>query len=106
MPFASISKMQGWQDFGFKFKEGDDETTWDDQHGILTFHYTGPMTWWMSHAQGYAADLEAAMAEARRLAGKGNAEAKALLTSGCHDADGTTARRARRRPGATAPCGA
>ncbi len=22
MPFASISKVQGWQDFGFKFKEG------------------------------------------------------------------------------------
>ena len=47
MPFAAISKVKGWEDFGFKFKEGNDETRWDDEHGILTFRYTEPMTWWM-----------------------------------------------------------
>jgi len=35
------------EDFGFRFKEGNDETGWDDQHNILTFRYTEPMTWWM-----------------------------------------------------------
>ena len=47
MPFAKISEVQGWEDFGFRFKEGNDETKWDDEHGILTFRYTEPMTWWM-----------------------------------------------------------
>ena len=56
MPFAAISKVKGWEDFGFKFKEGNDETAWDDAHGITTFRYTEPMTWWMSDAQGDAAD--------------------------------------------------
>ncbi len=47
MPFAKISQIKGWEDFGFQFKEGDDETAWDDAHGIFTFHYTEPLTWWM-----------------------------------------------------------
>ncbi len=48
MPFAAISKVEGWEDFGFRFKEGDGETAWDDAHDLLTFRYTEPMTWWMS----------------------------------------------------------
>ena len=107
MPFAKISQVKGWEDFGFKFKEGNDETAWDDAHGILTFRYTEPMTWWMPMPEGMPRTLEAAMAEARRLADQGNAQAKALFTSGYHDADGRLAARlAAIRPGATAPCGA
>jgi hypothetical protein len=82
MPFAAISKVKGWEDFGFKFKEGNDETEWDDRHGILTFHYTEPMTWWMPMAKSGPRTHETAIAAARQLAGKGNAEAKALFTSG------------------------
>ncbi|MDD2600882.1 MAG: hypothetical protein PHO37_16945, partial [Kiritimatiellae bacterium] len=48
MPFAPISKVEGWEDFGFRFKEGDSETAWDDAHDMLTFRYTEPMTWWMA----------------------------------------------------------
>jgi hypothetical protein len=88
MPFASISKVQGWQDFGFKFKEGDNETRWDDQHGILTFHYSEPGSWWMPMPTTMPRTYDAAMAEARRLANRGSPEANALLTSGCRDADG------------------
>ncbi len=47
MPFAPISRVERFEDFGFKFKEGTDETAWDDAHDILTFRYTEPMTWWM-----------------------------------------------------------
>ncbi|MGA2031836.1 MAG: hypothetical protein ABSG68_06250 [Thermoguttaceae bacterium] len=93
MPFAKISQVQGWQDFGFKFKEGNDETEWDDRHGILTFRYTEPMTWWMAMPKDMPRTLDAALAEAKRLAGKGNAEAQALLTSGYHDCQGRFAAR-------------
>jgi hypothetical protein len=88
MPFAKISRVKGWEDFGFKFKEGNDETAWDDAHGILTFRYTEPMTWWMTMPQEMPRTLEAALAEARRLAEKGRREAQALLTSGYHNAQG------------------
>jgi len=87
--FADISKVRGWRDFGFKFKEGVSETAWDDQHGITTFHYTEPMTWWMRMPRRMPRTYEAALAEARRLAtGRQLPEAQAFLTSGFHDKDG------------------
>lgn len=88
MPFAKISKVEGWEDFGFQFKEGNDETAWDDEHGVTTFRYTEPMTWWMRMPPEMPRTYEAALAEAERLAGTGNALAKALLTSGFHDPSG------------------
>jgi len=89
MPFAKISQVKGWEDFGFKFKEGNDETAWDDAHGILTFRYTEPMTWWMPMPGDMPRTREAALAEARRLADQGKPQAQALFTSGYHDADGS-----------------
>jgi hypothetical protein len=88
MPFAKISKLKDWEDFGFKFKEGNDETRWDDEHGIVTFRYTEPMTWWMSMPKEMPRTMEAALAEAKRRADGGEAAAKALLTSGFHNASG------------------
>ncbi len=93
MPFAKISKVADWQDFGFRFKEGNDETAWDDQHDILTFRYTEPMTWWMSMKEGTPRTLEAALAEAKRLADEGKDAAQALFTSGYHDEKGQYAAR-------------
>jgi len=98
MPFGKISKVEGWEDFGFKFKEGNDETAWDDAHNILTFRYTEPMTWWMTMPKDLPRTYEAAVAEARRLAEKGNASAKALFTSGHRDADGRFVGRMRDEP--------
>jgi hypothetical protein len=89
MPFAPISQVPDWQDFGFRFKEGHDETQWDDQHGILTFRYTEPMTWWMPMPADMPRTMEAALAEARRLADeKNDRRALALFTSGYHNAAG------------------
>lgn len=89
MPFAKISDVNDWQDFGFKFKEGNNETAWDDQHGIITFRYTEPMTWWMRMPEGMPRTLDAALTEAKRLASeKGDPAAKAFLTSGYHNSDG------------------
>jgi hypothetical protein len=89
MPFAKISAVKNWQDFGFRFKEGTDETTWDDEHGIITFRYTEPMTWWMRMPKDMPRTIDAALAEARRLAIEGkDQQAMALLTSGFHDDKG------------------
>jgi hypothetical protein len=47
MPFTDVSTVQGWQDFGFRYHEGNNNIPFDDAHGILSFRYTEPMTWWM-----------------------------------------------------------
>jgi len=89
MPFAKISAVKGWEDFGFRIKEGNNETAWDDQHDILTFRYTEPMTWWMSMKEELPRTLEAALAEAQRLADeRKDRRALALFTSGFHDETG------------------
>ncbi len=74
MPFQKISQVEGWQDFGFRFKEGNDETEWDDAHDIITFRYTEPMTWWMPMPKDLPRTLEAALAEANRRAAQGRPE--------------------------------
>jgi hypothetical protein len=79
---------RGLGGLGFKFKEGNDETEWDDAHNIITFRYTEPMTWWMRMPKEMPRTMEAALAEAKRLADTGNAQAKALLTSGYYNEQG------------------
>ena len=98
MPFAKISQVKGWRDFGFRFKEGNNETAWDDAHGIITFRYTEPMTWWMRMDAKLPRTMAAALAEAKRLAAKGDARAKALLTSGFHNEAGRFPARLRNTP--------
>jgi len=88
MPFAKISQVEGWGDFGFAFKEGNNETAWDDANGMTTFRYTEPMTWWMAMPKDMPRTYEAALAHAKALADKGNRSAQALLTSGMHDEQG------------------
>ncbi|MFI5379912.1 MAG: hypothetical protein ACHRHE_11490 [Tepidisphaerales bacterium] len=98
MPFAKISAVQDWQDFGFRFKEGNDEPAWDAVHDILTFRYTEPMTWWMKMPRDMPRTLDAALAYAKTLADKGDANAKAFLTSGHHDEAGRFVARIRNDP--------
>ena len=93
MPFHKISEVKGWEDFGFKFKEGNDEVPWDDAHGIITFRYTEPQTWWMDMPKGMPRTIEAALSEAKRRAAKGEPSAKALLSSGYHNEQGRFAAR-------------
>jgi hypothetical protein len=99
MPFAKISDVEGWEDFGFRFKEGNNETAWDDEHGITTFRYTEPMTWWMRMPAELPRTYEAALAEAVRLADdKKDARALALRTSAFHDTAGRPIARLRDTP--------
>ncbi len=89
MAFAKISKVEGWEDFGFQFKEGIDEIKEDDARGITTFRYTEPMTWWQRvEAKEGQTVYETALEEARRLAKEGNPDARALFTTGFSDAQG------------------
>lgn len=81
MPFTDISKVQGWEDFGFRYKEGNNAVAWDDAHGILTFRYTEPMTWWMRMAKDVPRTPEAALQVRDALAkGSGNTRQMAELT--------------------------
>ena len=66
MAFRKISKVQGWEDFGFAIKEGNDETAWDDAHGITTYRYTEPSTWWMA-IKGKEGRAQATMEEPAQL---------------------------------------
>ncbi len=93
MPFAKISEVAGWEDFGFRFKEGTNETGWDDEHGIITFRYTEPMTWWMRMSEDTPRTIEAALVEAQRLAQQKDPRAQAFLTSGFYDETGQFAAR-------------
>ena len=93
MPFAKISEVKGWRDFGFAFKEGANETKWDDAHDIITFRYTEPMTWWMRMDKDTPRTLQAAIAYAEQMAAKGNSGAKAWLWSSYHDENGLPAAR-------------
>ena len=88
MPFTRISTIPHHEDFGFKFKEGHDETAWDDEHDILTFRYTEPGTWWMALPESSPFTYEGALEEAGRLAANNNPRALALFKSGMHDAEG------------------
>ncbi len=91
MPFAKISKIDRWEDFGFMFKEGNDETAWDDEQGILTFRYTEPTTWWMSIPKELPRTMEVALAQAEKHAAQGNPAAKVLFSCGMKDRDGNIA---------------
>jgi hypothetical protein len=88
MPFAKISKIPHPEDFGFRIKEGNDEVAWDDAHDVLTFRYTEPLTWWMPMPKGMPRTLEAAEAEAKRRADRGDRAARAWLASAMHGPDG------------------
>ncbi|MDO5552747.1 MAG: hypothetical protein Q4G68_03210 [Planctomycetia bacterium] len=91
MPFAAISEVENPDDFGFRFKEGTDETQWDDEHNILTFRYTEPLTWWMSMDKEVPRTKEAAFEQVLNRAKAGDRQAQAFLTSGMHDREGNLA---------------
>ncbi|MGN0845899.1 MAG: hypothetical protein ACI4RA_00775 [Kiritimatiellia bacterium] len=91
MPFASIQKVEGWEDFGFKFKEGNDEAAWDDAHGIFTFRYTEPTTWWLSMDRAHGTNaftMADCLAKTEALAQKGNPWAVAWRETAMRDEDG------------------
>ena len=91
MPFRAIKSVENWQDFGFKFKEGNVETAWDDAHGIFTFRYTEPTTWWLSMDKAHGTNrftMADCLAKVESLAAKGDPRARAWRGSVMRDEDG------------------
>jgi hypothetical protein len=78
MPFTDVSKVEGWQDFGFKYHEGNNNVAFDDQHGILSFRYTEPMTWWMPMGKEVGRTLAAALRVRDELASGANQQSRRL----------------------------
>lgn len=87
MPFTDIKTVQGFQDFHFKYHEGNNNVPFDDTNHILSFRYTEPMTWWMSMGK----DVPRTAVEALRIRDEqaqkpGNGQAKATRAAGMRDA--------------------
>jgi hypothetical protein len=88
MPFSDIEKVKGFEDFGFQFKEGDNNVPFDRAHGIDSFVYVEPMSYWLALPKEVARTKEAAFAYAQQQAAEGREEAKAAVISAEQDARG------------------
>jgi len=86
MPFSAISNVGDWQNFGFKFKEGNDEPQWDREHGIDTFVYVEPSSHWLAMPKELARTPESALDYLK--ANLANPRHQATLTSGITDPQG------------------
>ena len=62
MAFADISKVKDFEDFGFAYDElGGKHAKFDNDHGIASFTYIEPMTYWLPMAQKYPRTYEGAL---------------------------------------------
>jgi hypothetical protein len=89
MAFDHISAVQHPEDFYFAFKEGTNDPDYDEAHGILTYTYVEPASYWMAMG-----DLPRTPQAALELLAKQAAQqpplahASATMTSGVKLADG------------------
>jgi hypothetical protein len=93
MPFTDIAKVPDFEDFGFAFQEGAPNVAFDDRHGIASFVYVEPMSYWLALPPEAPRTYDSAMAVVRKdLTGARGKEkqqmAAATLASGIHNADG------------------
>lgn len=95
MPFVDVNTVKGWQDFGFKYHEGNNNVLFDDANGILSFRYTEPMTWWMPMDKSLPRTFETAIqVRDQILASKNPSQknpAQVTLTSSMYDENGKPA---------------
>ncbi|MBN1347451.1 MAG: hypothetical protein JXQ73_32475 [Phycisphaerae bacterium] len=92
MAFAKISAVERPEDFGFYFKEGLGDQTYDNAHGILTFRYTEPQTHWLSMPKDMERSDDQAVNYLTKLSREADAPTRricaATLTSAAKKADG------------------
>jgi hypothetical protein len=90
MPFTDISTVARWQDFGFAFHEGTNSVPFDTAHGIYSFEYVEPVSYWMAMPKETPRTREAAQALLREkaLAAPDSSYAAATYSSIVHDANG------------------
>ena len=90
MAFDPISGVQDPEDFHFAFKEGNNDTAYDEAHGILTYVYVEPMSYWLALGK-LPRTSEAALKLLQEQAAQKppRAQASATLTSGVRLPDGS-----------------
>lgn len=88
MPFADIAKVEGFEDFGFQFKEGNNNPVFDEQHGIYTYVYVEPASHWLRMPPEMPRTIEAAIGLIREQAAKGDPASQATLSCALEDAEG------------------
>jgi hypothetical protein len=98
MPFTDVSTVQGWEDFGFAFHEGDNNVAFDDQADIASFVYCEPVGYWMDMAPDEPRTHENAVRLLRQAAEEGHALSEATLNSAVEDAGGRMVLQTLERP--------
>jgi hypothetical protein len=93
MPFTDIARIPAFEDFGFAFQEGAPNVAFDDRHGIASFVYVEPMSYWLALPREVPRTYESAIATLTNdLFGARGKEkqqmAAATFASGIHSADG------------------
>ncbi|HRT58513.1 MAG TPA: hypothetical protein P5038_17945 [Candidatus Paceibacterota bacterium] len=93
MPFTDIARVPAFEDFGFAFQEGAPNVPFDDAHGIASFYYVEPMSYWLALPAAVPRTYESALDVLRQdLTGARGEEKKrmaaATLTSGIQTDDG------------------
>ncbi|MGD9518379.1 MAG: hypothetical protein AB7W28_02595 [Armatimonadota bacterium] len=91
MPFMDIAAVSGWEDFGFQFQEGAPNPAFDEAHGIYSFPYIEPMSFWMPMPKEMPREEAEALKLLDRLAAEGNQRAIATKSSGIYGPDGRLA---------------
>ncbi len=73
MAFADISKVEGFEDFGFAYDElGGNHRAFDDAQKIASFHYLEPMTHWLAMDKKYPRTYDGALAALADAEASGN----------------------------------
>ncbi|MBN1421160.1 MAG: hypothetical protein JXP34_20475, partial [Planctomycetes bacterium] len=88
MAFHAISRVRGFEDFGFAFKEGTNEVPFDDAHDILSFRYTEPQSHWQKMPKDADRSHAGCVEFLERRAREGDAASRAAIASAVRDADG------------------
>jgi hypothetical protein len=98
MPFTDIATVEGFEDFGFQFKEGDNNVAFDAEHGIYSFVYVEPWSDWVDMPKEMPRTIEQATALVKERAAAGNQKDQAVLSSAFENADGSWAGRIENQP--------
>ncbi len=88
MPFTDIATVAGFEDFGFQFKEGNNNVPFDEAQGIYSFVYVEPMSHWLAMPEEMERSDQRAQAFIREKAAAGDRQSQATLTSAIADQDG------------------
>ncbi len=92
LPFVDPATITNVADFGFAYHEGDNSVAADDALGLLSLHYSEPMTHWLALPPELPRTYETALAQLRKNAESNDLgtrdPARAALNTGTRDENG------------------